>query len=72
VIARELESQLLSLPERERAGLASMLLSSLPPVQDGEDGLKEALRREAELEADPYQAMTLDEFERQFSTYRTV
>lgn len=50
----------LRLPEKERAGLASRLLRSLPPVAfDEDEGLAEALRRDAALDADPSQAMSL-------------
>ena len=50
----------LLLPEKERAGLASRLLRSLPPVAfDDDEGVAEALRRDAELDADPTTAMSL-------------
>jgi putative addiction module component (TIGR02574 family) len=56
----QIEAEALRLPERERAGLASRLLRSLPPVAfDDDEGVAEALRRDAELDADPTQAMTL-------------
>jgi putative addiction module component (TIGR02574 family) len=58
--ADQIASEALSLPERERARLASRLLRSLPPVAfDDDEGVAEALRRDAELDADPTQAMTL-------------
>ncbi len=48
------------MPDKERAGLASRLLRSLPSVVfDEDEGVAEALRRDAELDADPAQAMTL-------------
>ena len=54
----------LRLPEKERVGLASRLLRSLPPVAfDEDEGVAEALRRDAELDADPSQAMTLREMD---------
>ncbi len=54
----------LRLPEKERAGLAWRLLQSLPPVAfDDDEGATEALRRDAELDADPAQAMTLREMD---------
>ena len=60
----DLEPQALALPERERAVLASLLLSSLPPVlADEDEGIIEALRREAEMNADPLVRMSLAEFE---------
>ena len=59
----EIEASAMVLPEDQRAKLASQLLSSLPVVLDDEDeGLEEALRRDAELDADPSKGMTLEEF----------
>ena len=53
-------SEALRLPEKERASLASRLLRSLPPVVfDDDEGVAEALRRDAELDADSTQAMTM-------------
>ena len=67
----DLEPQVLALPERERATLASILLSSLPPVlADDDDGIAEALRRDAELDADPSAGMTLAEFETEVRSFR--
>ena len=58
--ADQIAAEALRLPEKERAGLASRLLRSLPPVAfDDDDGVAEALRRDAELDADHTQAMTL-------------
>ena len=56
----QIVAEALRLPEKERAGLASRLLRSLPRVAfDEEEGVAEALRRDAELDADPTQAMAL-------------
>jgi hypothetical protein len=56
----QIAAEALRLPEEERAGLASRLLQSLPPVAfDHDDGLAEALRRDSDLDADPMQAMNL-------------
>ena len=56
----QIAAEALLLPEKERAGLASRLLRSLPPVAfDDDEGVAEALRRDAELDADPTQAMSL-------------
>jgi Putative addiction module component len=56
----QIASQALRLPEKERTSLASRLLRSLPPVAfDDDEGVAEALRRDAELDTDPTQAMTL-------------
>ena len=59
----EIEASAMTLPDQQRAELASHLLSSLPAVlQDDDEGLAEALRRDAELDADPSMGMTMDEF----------
>ncbi len=56
----EVEQLALNLPERERATLAANLLESLPGILSDEDeGVAEALRRDAEIEADPAQAISL-------------
>jgi putative addiction module component (TIGR02574 family) len=56
----QIAAEALLLPEKERAGLASRLLQSLPPVAfDDDEGVAEALRRDAELDADPTTAMSL-------------
>jgi len=56
----QIAAEALLLPEKERAGLASRLLRSLPPVAfDDDEGVAEALRRDAELDADPTTAMSL-------------
>ena len=58
--ADQIAAEALRLSEKERAGLASRLLQSLPPVAfDEDEGVAEALRRDAELDRDPAQAMTL-------------
>jgi putative addiction module component (TIGR02574 family) len=62
----QIAAEALRLPEKERAGLASRLLRSLPPVAfDDDEGVTEAQRRDAELDADPTQAMTLRELDSQ-------
>ena len=62
----DLEPQALALSERERAVLASLLLSSQPPVlADEDEGIAEALKRETEMDADPSTRMSLAEFERE-------
>jgi len=48
----EVEKLALDLPETERAVLAAHLLGSLPSVlHDEDEGIAEALRRDAEFEA---------------------
>lgn len=61
---REIEESALKLSEVQRAKLAAQLLESLPPIIAEEDeGIAEALRRDAELQADPSQAMSLEELD---------
>jgi hypothetical protein len=56
----EVEKLALDLPEREQATLAANLLNSLPGILSDEDeGIAEALRRDAEIEADPAQDISL-------------
>jgi putative addiction module component (TIGR02574 family) len=62
---KEIEEQALSLSEADRATLAARLLDSLPAVlSEDDDGLAEALRRDAELEQSPSSAITWDELRR--------
>jgi putative addiction module component (TIGR02574 family) len=65
----EIQRAAMQLPEDERAKLASVLLCSLPSVlHDEDDGVAEALRRDAELDRDPSKGMTLDEFRSEFES----
>jgi len=58
----EVEKLALQLPEPERAILATHLLGSLPSVlHDEDEGVAEAMRRDAEMDADPTRVMSLDE-----------
>jgi putative addiction module component (TIGR02574 family) len=67
----EVEKLALSLPEEERAKLAANLLNSLPGVLSDEDeGVAEALRRDAAIDADPNQAITLAELDSQLQSRR--
>ena len=60
----EVEKLAFDLPDSERAVLASHLLRSLPPVLDDEDdGIAEALRRDAEFNSNPQAGTTLDQFD---------
>ncbi|HYG36798.1 MAG TPA: addiction module protein [Clostridia bacterium] len=62
---REVEQEALRLPEAERARLACRLLDSLPAVlSDSDEGVAEALRRDAELERDPTAGVTLEQLRR--------
>jgi len=58
----EVEKLALELPEKQRATLASSLLSSLPGVlYDEDDGLTEALARQKELEENPEMGISFEE-----------
>ena len=60
---QELEQQAGQLPEAERATLVSRLLATLPPVlADADEGVAEAKRRDAELDADPSLGPTETQF----------
>ena len=67
----EVEKLALDLSEKERAVLAANLLDSLPGILSDEDeGVAEALRRDAEAEADPAQAISLAELDSQIQGRR--
>ena len=60
---QEIEARLPSLTAKERADLATRLLSSLPSIiEDEDEGVAEALRREADATANPGSVLTLDQF----------
>ena len=61
----EIEQEAMRLPEAERATLASRRLDSLPAVlADADEGIAEALRRDAELDRDPEAVLTLEQLRR--------
>jgi len=67
----EVERLALDLPEEERARLAANLLESLPGVLSDEDeGIAEALRRDADLETNPDQAISLAQLDSQIQNRR--
>jgi Putative addiction module component len=67
----EIEKLALTLPEKQRATLAANLLESLPGVLSDEDeGIAEALRRDAELDANPHQAISLNSLDDQINSRR--
>jgi hypothetical protein len=67
----ELEKLALNLSERQRALLAAHLLRSLPPVlHDEDEGIAEALRRDAELEANPELGMSLQQLQQEIERRR--
>ena len=56
----ELEKLALELTEKDRAVLAANILETLPPILvDEDEGIAEALRRDAEMDADPSLRMSL-------------
>jgi putative addiction module component (TIGR02574 family) len=65
----EVEKLALDLPERQRATLAANLLESLPAVlSDKDEGLAEALRRDADLDANPDRAISLEQLDSQIQS----
>jgi hypothetical protein len=67
----ELEKLALDLPENQRAVLAAHLLRSLPPVlHDEDEGLAEALQRDAQLDADPASGISLAQLDKQIESRR--
>jgi len=59
---RKVKEQALKLNEQERAALAANLLNSLPPILADDDyGFAEALRRDAEMQADSSESMSLED-----------
>jgi putative addiction module component (TIGR02574 family) len=68
---KEIEKLALELPETERAVLASALLDSLSPILNDEDeGVAEALRRDAELDADPLLGLSLQQLDERVAQRR--
>jgi len=68
----EIEKLALNLSEQERATLAANLLDSLPGVLSDEDeGVAEALRRDAEIDADPNQAVSLAQLDSKIQSRRS-
>ena len=67
----EVEKLALDLPENQRAILAAHLLGSLPAVlHDTDEGIAEALRRDAELNANASSAISLKELDEQIELRR--
>lgn len=62
----EVEKLALDLPEDQRALLAARLLGSLPAVlHDEDEGIAEALLRDAEFDTNPTPGMSLEQLDRQ-------
>ena len=67
----EVEKLALDLTEQERALLAANLLDSLPGILSDEDeGVAEALRRNAEIDTDSAPAISLAELDSQIQNRR--
>ena len=67
----EMEKPARDLSERERAVLAAHLLESLPPVlHDEDEGIAEALGRDAELEANAADGLSLEQLDQQIERRR--
>lgn len=58
----DIYSQVLDLPEDQRASLVCDILDSLPsPLHDEDEGLAEARRRSQQMDEDPSISMTWDD-----------
>lgn len=67
----DIEKLALNLTEKQRATLAASLLESLPGVlSDDDEGIAEALRRDADLDANPDEAISLASLDDQIKTRR--
>jgi putative addiction module component (TIGR02574 family) len=70
-LIEDLEKLALDLPEEQRAHLAASLLDSLPGIlADHDEGVAEALRRDAELDAHPEQALSFEQLDAQVRSRR--
>ncbi len=68
----EVERLALDLPESQRAILAAHLLGSLPSVlHDEDEGVAEAIRRDAELDANPLTGIALEQLDHQIERRRS-
>ena len=62
---QEIRQQASALSSSEKAELAADLLESLPPILDDEDeGVAEARRRDEEMDRDPKASITWDQLRR--------
>ena len=67
----EVERLAFDLPDSQRALLEAHLLRSLPSVlHEDDEGIAEALRRAAELDADPNIGITLEQLDQQIRSRR--
>lgn len=68
----EVEELALALPENHRAILAVHLLGSLSPVlHDDDEGIAEALLRDAELDANPVLGLSLEQLDQEIDRRRS-
>jgi len=71
ITVAEVEKLAFDLPDAQRAVLAAHLLRSLPSVlHDEDEGIAEALRRDAECDANPEMGLTLEQLDQQISARR--
>ena len=71
VTITEVEKLAFDLPDSQRAVLVAHLLRSLPSVlHDEDEGVAEALRRDAEFDTDPDLGITLDQLDQQILARR--
>jgi putative addiction module component (TIGR02574 family) len=67
----EIEKLALDLPDKERATLVANLLDSLPSILSEEDeGVAEALRRDAEADGNPDATVSLAQLDSQIQSRR--
>jgi hypothetical protein len=67
----EVEKLAFDLPEDQRALLAAHLLGSLAPVlHDEDEGIAEALLRDADFDANPAVGMSLEQLDQQIDQRR--
>lgn len=67
----EVEKLAFELHDSERAILAAHLLRTLPSVlQDADDGIVEAMRRDADFDTNPEAGLTLDQLDLQIEKRR--
>ena len=68
----EVEKLAFDLPDSERAVLAAHLLESLPStLEDEDEGMTEAMRRDAELDVNPQIGIGLAQLDEQISALRS-
>ena len=68
----EVEQLALDLSENQRAILAAHLLGSLPSIfHDEDEGIAEALRRDADFDASPDLGMSLEQLDQQIERRRS-